>query len=481
MSQQRPNPVYESGQWQIHLGRRELLALGVPVPIGLRALEVMEVLVRSANELVTKDALMHRIWPGATIGENTLQAHISTIRKALGPDRAMLKTVSGRGYRLLGDWTLRPEGAARQPVGTVEPARMPARTVQTNLPETAYALIGRTIAARQLQDLLSACRAITLIGPGGIGKTTLALYVSHRVRSTFDGDVWLIEFASLSDPALVPTAVARALALKMGGNELTADAVAHAIGDKPVLLVLDNCEHVIDAAAGLVETILHRCRRASVLATSQEPLRIAGEQVYRVPPLEVAPQPWRDPDDILARSAVQLFVARLQTLDASFTVGLENVRFIAAICHHLDGIPLAIEFAAARAATLGVEFVALHLEDRFGMLTNGRRTAPPRHQTLRAALDWSYDLLPETEQSLLRCLAIFDADFTLEAVTAVMSGAGYLGSAIPEAIANLVAKSFVIPHGSPSGGRWALPETIRAYARRKLVESGEAEAAARRR
>jgi predicted ATPase len=193
--------------------------------------------------------------------------------------------------------------------------------------------------------------------------------------------------------------------------------------------------------------------------------------------LEVAQQPWQDPDDILAQSAVQLFVARLQALDASFAVSPENVRFIAAICHHLDGIPLAIEFAAARGATLGVRFVALHLEDRFGLLTSGRRTAPPKHQTLRAALDWSYELLPETEQSLLRCLAIFDAGFTLEAVTAVMSGAGYPESAVPEGIANLVAKSFVILNQSPSGGRWTLPETIRAYALGKLVESGEAEAA----
>ena len=204
MSQQCPNLVYEFGQWQLHLGRRELLACGVPVPIGARALEVMEVLVKSTNELVTKDALMDRVWPGAMVGENTLQVHISAIRKALGQDRAMLKTATGRGYRLLGDWAVRREGAAEEPAGLLEPVRMPAQTFRTNLPETALNLIGRTIVVRQIQDILSSHRTVTLTGPGGIGKTTLALHVARRMCLTFDGDVWLIELASLSDPGLVP-------------------------------------------------------------------------------------------------------------------------------------------------------------------------------------------------------------------------------------------------------------------------------------
>jgi predicted ATPase/DNA-binding winged helix-turn-helix (wHTH) protein len=480
MSQQRRNQIYESGQWQIHLGRRELLACGVPVAIGARAFEVMEVLVQSANELVTKDALMERIWPGAVVGENTLHVHISAIRKALGRDRAMLKTASGRGYRLLGDWAVRQEGAAEEPMGLLEPARVQVRTFRTNLPEMALDVIGRTVAVRQIEDILSVHRATTLTGPGGIGKTTLAMHVSRRISRTFDGDVWVVELASLSDPSLVPTALAGVLDLDLGGDGITAEVVARAIGDKPILLVLDNCEHVIDAAARIVETILHLCPRASVLATSQELLRIAGEYVYRVPPLEVPRHNWREPDDVLEQSAVQLFVARLQALDPTFAVSRENVHFIVAICHHLDGIPLAIEFAAARAATLGVRYVASHLENRFGLLTSGRRTALPKHQTLRAALDWSYELLPETEQSLLGRLAIFDAGFTLEAVTAVVSGAGYHESTVPEGIAHLVEKSFVIRNRSPSSGRWALPETIRAYALEKLVESGEAEAIARR-
>jgi predicted ATPase/DNA-binding winged helix-turn-helix (wHTH) protein len=476
MSQQRSNLVYEFGQWQIHLGQHELLARDVPVPIGARAFEVLEVLVRSANELVTKDALMDRIWPGAMVGENTLHVHIYAIRKALGQDRAMLKTASGRGYRLLGDWAVRQVGASEKPVGLVESARMPARKFPTNLPATALDPIGRTAALRQIQDMLSAYRAVTLTGPGGIGKTTLALHVSRRMCLTIDGGVWLIELASLTDPGLVPTALAGVLGLNLGGDEITAEAVARAIGDERVLLVLDNCEHVIDAPARLAETIVCLCTRAIVLATSQEPLRIAGEYVYRVPPLEIPRYHWGEPNDVLEQSAVQLFVARLQAHDPSFVASRENVHLIAAICHHLDGIPLAIEFAAARAATLGVSYVASHLENRFGLLTSGRRTAPQRHRTLRASIDWSYHHLPEIEQSLLGRLAIFDADFSLEAVTAVMNGAGYPESAVLEGIANLVAKSFVVLNRSLSSDRWELPETIRAYALEKLVEGGEAEA-----
>jgi predicted ATPase len=196
--------------------------------------------------------------------------------------------------------------------------------------------------------------------------------------------------------------------------------------------------------------------------------------------LEVPRHQWDEPDDILEQSAVQLFVARLQALDPNFAASGENVHSMAAICQHLDGMPLAIELAAARAATLGVQYVASHLENRFGLLTSGRRAAPPRHQTLRAALDWGYELLCETEQSLLRHLAIFDAGFTLEAVTVVMSDAGYPAAAVLEGIANLVTKSFVILSRSPSGDRWALPGTTRAYALEKLAGSGEADATARR-
>ncbi len=479
MSERGRNAVYEYGRWQIHTGRRQLLACGVSVPIGSRAFEIIEVLIESANKLVTKIELMERVWPGAIIGDNALQVHISAIRKAFDQDRAMLMTVSGRGYRLAGDWAVRQEGAPEQPAGVI-PVPTPAETFQTNLPETAIELIGRNIQARQIEDLLSAYRAVTLTGPGGIGKTVLAQRVSRDIRARFNGDVWLIEFASLSDPGLVGPAVAGVLGLKPGDDEITVEAVAHAIGDKKLLLILDNCEHVIDAAARLVEAILHWCPHTSVLATSQELLRISGEYVYRVPPLDVPPQHHDELEEMLGHSAVRLFVTRMQALDSTFIANKESVRWIAAICEQLDGIPLLIEFAAARAAMLGVRDVASRLEDRFRLLTIGRRTALPKHQTLRATLDWSYDLLPEAEQLLLGRLAVFVTGFTLEAAAAVMSDTGKDTPVVLEGIANLVAKSLLIQDRSQSGGRWILSETIRAYALEKLVESGLAEATARR-
>jgi len=472
--------VYESGEWEVDLARRELRTRGVPVPIGGRAFEIIGALVQSAGDLVTKDDLMTRVWSGAIVEENTLQVHVSAVRKALGPHGRMLKTVSGRGYRLLGTWTVRQESTPDDPIALPQ-MRMPTQPFLTNLPGTASELVGRETVAQHLRDLLSAYRAVTLTGPGGIGKTALALDVARSLFPTFQGDVCLVELASLSDPGLVPSRVAGAIGLKLGGgDEISAESVARAIGGKKLLLVLDSCEHVVDAAAGVAETALRLCPRTSVLATSREVMRIEGEYVYRVPALDVPPLNQQEPETVLGHSAVQLFVARTSALRSEFSPDGERLPAIAAICRRLDGIPLAIEFAAARAATLGVRQVASRLDDRFGLLTGGRRTALPRHQTLRATLDWSYELLPETERCLLRRLAVFSGGFTLEAASAVMSDIGNVASAIVEGIANLVAKSLVAFDASAPVRRWRLLETIRAYALEKLAESGEAEHSARR-
>src|SRR5229473_7576507 len=232
-----PGRVFASGQWEIDLGQRELRTGGVPVPIGNRAFEIISVLVQSAGKLVSKDDLMGRVW-GAIVEENTIQVHISAIRKALGPDRGMLKTSSGRGYRLLGTWTIgQEEHASAEPI-SFEQIRKPVRPFQSNLPSRASDLIGRDGAVQHLRNLLSAYRAVTLTGPGGIGKTSLALEVARNLFPTFEGDVWLVELVSLSDPGLVPSAVAGVLGL--GGEEISAKSIARAIGGKKLLLVLDN-------------------------------------------------------------------------------------------------------------------------------------------------------------------------------------------------------------------------------------------------
>jgi len=455
--------------------RRELRTQGVPVPLGGRAFDIVEVLAQSAGELVTKDEIIRRVWSGAIVEESTLQVHISAIRKALGPDRGMLKTAFGRGYRLLGAWTIRQEGNSADPVVL---QIVPPTAFAANFPSASFDLIGRAAAVQHLLDFLSAYRVVTLTGPGGIGKSALALEVARALFPDFGGGAWLVELASLSDPGLVPSAVTGVLGLKLGGDEISAESVARAIGGERLLLVLDNCEHVIDAAAQLVETMVRVCPRTTVLATSREALRIEGECVYRVPPLEVPSEHWEEPSDVLGRSAVELLVARMRELDSDFSPDSDGLAAITAICRHLDGIPLAIEFAATRAAALGLEQVASRLDDRLTLLTGGRRTALPRHRTLRAMLDWSYELLPEAEQRLFRRLAVFRGGFTLEAAAAVAGDS--TASAVAESMANLVAKSLVMRDGSVPAGRWRLLETIRAYGLGRLAESGDAEQITRR-
>src|SRR5580693_6273034 len=368
--------TYESGAWEIDLARRELRSRGQPVPLGGRAFDIIEVLIQSAGELVTKDDLLSRVWPDVTVGDNTLQVHVWAVRKALGADRWMLKTTTGRGYRLLGDWWGRPESAAAV---TVAPARTQVHP-QTNLPADGADLIGREAALQQLRDLVSAYRIVTLTGPGGIGKTSLVLKVARRVIGEFADGGWLVELGSLSDSGLVPSTVAHVLRLGLGGGDPTAETIARAIGDRHLLLVLDNCEHLIDAVAILAEMLLRLCPRVTILTTSREVLRTQGEYVYRVPPLVVPAPGERAASEILGHSAPELFIARAKELGSDFSSNATNLVTIAAICRRLDGIPLAVEFAAARAAVLGIELVAAGLRNRLALLTSGRRTALPRHK-----------------------------------------------------------------------------------------------------
>jgi predicted ATPase/DNA-binding winged helix-turn-helix (wHTH) protein len=471
-------PIYASGECEIDLARRELRVLGSPVPVGGRAFEFIEVLAQSAGELVTKDELMNRIWPGAIVMENTLQVHAAAVRKALGPYRGLLKTESRRGYRLLGDWTVRRDDAAKPPVG-LRQIRATGDAPATNFPAAIMPLIGRSAAQQRLQDLVSAYRVVSLTGPGGIGKTMLALEIARSALGEFADGGWLVELASLSDPDLVPSAVAGALSLRLGANIISPEAVGRAIGEKKLLLVLDNCEHVIDAAATLAETLIRLCPRVTILATSREVLRIEGEYVYRVPPLEVPTEEQVNADQILGHSAPALFIARAKELGADFSSHAESLPTIAAICRHLDGIPLAIEFAA-RAATLGIEQVAAGLSDRFALLTSGRRMTLPRHRTLRATLDWSYNLLTDPERRLLQRLAIFAGSFSLEAANAVANRGEASEAEITDDIANLVAKPLVASDTTSGGGYFRLLETTRVYALSRLIESGELQELSRR-
>lgn len=477
MRERSRNKVFCCGPLEIDLGRREVRSGGAAVPIGSRAFGILAVLVQSAGKIVDKRELMRQVWPGMVVEENTLHVHISTVRKVLGSE--YLKTIPGRGYQLLGTWI--SEGARDKqktaPQVERDSARGPPST--TNLPVVAQMLIGRAEALQQLQELVGAHRIVTLTGPGGIGKTSLAREAARLMLAGFNGDVRLVELASVSSPEMVPSAVAVALGLRIGGDEISVRALATSIEDRKVLIVLDSCEHLIDVVAACAEQIVLTCPHATIIATSRELLRIDGEYVYRVHALDV-PDPAVDFEAAVRHSAVQLFIARTRAQLSDFTPRDENLPVIASICRRLDGIPLAIEFAAARVATLGLQQVAARLDDRFALLTSGRRMALDRHQTLRATLDWSYRLLSESEKRLFRRLAVFSAGFTLEAAAAIMHEPGSTISIALDDIASLVSKSFVTLDGLAFGDRWRLLETTRAYAFEKLVESGEAEKISRR-
>jgi predicted ATPase len=434
------------------------------------------VLIEAGGELVTKDEILSRVWPGMVVEEHSLQFHISALRKVLGKDRGFIKTISGRGYRFVADVTAAAgeEEALPGRATGLPPTLRDAETL-TNLPAPTSELIGREVELREASTLLTAHRLVTLVGAGGMGKTRLGLAVARRLRPNFADGAWVAELGPLSDPELVPVTIAAAIGLELAGGTVTPERVASALGAKPLLLVLDNCEHVIDAAASMAEALLRANPAAHVLATSREPLRAADECLYRVPPLAVPAKGTEDIKDLLKYGAVQLFVARMRATDTHFAPDRRIAPAIAAICRRLDGIALAIELAAARAAALGVEAVAAHLDDRFQLLTGGRRTAPVRHQTLRATFDWSYELLSEAERAVLRRLSIFSGSFTLEAAGRVAASAEFAALDVINAVANLVAKSLVIANAGDTIARYRLLETTRAYALEKLIETSQLE------
>ena len=466
--------VYAYSGWEIDLTRREIRLRGAHVPLGGRAFDIVAVLVGSAGELVTKEQLMEQIWSGVFVEEIALRVHIAAIRKAFGSDRGMLETAVGRGYRLLGTWEIRDPTEPPKAIMLAQ-ADAGSGAASTNLPTSMSGLIGRTPIIVHLQELLSAYRVITLTGPGGIGKTVLALEAARAILPTLDGDCVFVELASVSDPRLVPSTVARTLSLKLDGEETSDEAVARTLASRRMLLVLDNCEHVVDAVAPFAETVVSRCPFITILTTSRETLRIDGEHVYRVPPLEVPSG--TEPASRSASPAVELFLARAKASGVVFSTE-EDLNAIASICRRLDGIPLAIEFAAARAVTLGAPKVAASLDDRFNVLTTGRRTALPRHRTLRATLDWSYELLSGAEAGVLCRLAVFAREFSLDA--AIFVAAADPAGTVTEHLATLAAKSLVVVDLRANSPQYRLLDTTRVYAMEKLRAGGEYRRTARR-
>jgi predicted ATPase/DNA-binding NarL/FixJ family response regulator len=363
-------------------------------------------------------------------------------------------------------------------VGSAE-AKPGPRTLERprhNLPLELSSFVGRGKELAEVKQLLGNTRLLTLTGPGGCGKTRLALAAASELVEGFEDGVWMVDLASLSDRALVPQTIASTLGVREQPGRLLTETLSEYLASKKVLLVLDNCEHLIDACAELAEEMLHSCPELRVLATSREALGITGEVAWLVPSLSL-PDLRRLPDieSLLRYEAARLFVERTVAVKQSFALTERNAASVAQICYRLDGIPLAIELAAARAKVLSVEQIADRLEDSFGLLSAGGRTAMPRHRTLNATMDWSHDLLSREEQVLFRRLSVFAGGFSLEAAESVCVGEDLERAEVLELLSRLVDKSLVLVAEQDGEVRYRLLETVRQYAREKLSETGEAE------
>jgi predicted ATPase len=455
----------EFDRFQIIADRRELLAGGRVVELGAREFDLLLVLVEARGSVVGKDELIMRVWPGRVVEEGNLQTAIWALRKALGGQRDLIRTVTGRGYQFTGQIRQR-----------TEPDGKPGWT--SNLPASASELIGRDTALTEVASLVLQHRLVTLAGAGGMGKTRLAIEAARELLSHFADGVWFADLAPLTDPEVVPATVAMALAPILG--EIPPAMLSSAVEAKQFLLVLDNCEHVIGVAARTVDELMRAGAKVRILCTSREPLRAEGEWVYQVQPLEVSPENAGPPENALSTGAARLFVRRAAAAHQGFKPTPETAVAIAAICRRLDGMPLAIEFAAARAAVLGVHEAARRLDNRFRLLSGGKRTALARHQTLRATLDWSYELLEEADRLAMCRLAIFVSGFTFDAVCTVLSDKAHTEAEEADRVASLVAKSVLAIEDRGATVRYRMLETTRAYALEKLVQRGELQQISRR-
>ncbi len=458
------------GQLDVFLDERQIRANGRAVRVSSRAFDILELLIQAKGALVSKDEIMRRVWPHTIVEENNLQVHIAALRKVLGRDRGLIVTVPGFGYRLVasgGRGTMADKHAA-----PVERSRQPNRHIAAAF----TALIGREGAVGEILAALDDARIVTLVGAGGIGKTRIAAEVAMNAAAPFPGGIAFVSLAALTSPRLIGNALASALGITIPAGSTPLDAVSESIENRRILVVLDNCEHLIEAAAEFADTLTQAHAGLRVLATSREALRVHGECLRPVSPLAL-PAEQDGCDAILAASAVQLFIARVRAADPRFPLDERSLSDMAAVCRRLDGLPLAIELAAARAAVLGIEVLAMHLGDAFRMLTGGFRTALPRHQTLQATYDWSYRLLSDKERRLLRWLGAFRDDFSLEAIQGIV-GAAFSTADILDAVAGLVSKSLVIRDEARAAPRYRLLATTRAYARQQLENNGECQAAA---
>jgi predicted ATPase/DNA-binding winged helix-turn-helix (wHTH) protein len=471
-----PEEALSFGPFSLFVTGRQLKRADEPIPLGGRALDLLIALVERAGEVVSYNELVSSAWPNVTVYDANLRVQISALRKALndGEDGARyISNVSGRGYCFVAPVShsaTRPTTAEGNADG-----ELPRK-----LPLPLERMVGRDEVVRAVSEQLIMGRFVSIVGPGGIGKTTVAISVGHSLLNGFRGAVFFIDLGTLTNPQLVPTAVGSALGFMVQAHDPFGSLVAF-LDDKKILLILDNCEHVIDSASELAERVVNEAPQAHILATSREALRVEGEHVHLLYSLD-SPPGHADPTaaEVLRYPAVQLFMERAAAAGQRTALSDVDAPIVAAICRRLDGIALAIELAASRAGSLGIRGIAELLDNRFSLLWHGRRTGVPRHQTMNAMLDWSYNLLPEQERVVLSRLSVFVGDFTVEAACSVASETEAEEASSTEALESLVTKSLISTTEVSKSTYHRLLDTTRAYARAKLAERGEADRIARR-
>src|SRR5271155_1479534 len=465
------------GPFHLFPAQQILLEADKPVRLGSRALEILGALVERPGEMVSKRELVARVWPNTVVEEANLKVHIAALRKALGDGRngnRYLVNVPGRGYKFVA-----PVVQPNQPAPLTP--RVGSNQHSSQIPSPLTRILGREDTVETIINKLSQSRIVTIVGPGGIGKTTVGLAVAAKLVAANRDGGGFVDLSPLADPVLVPTALATMLGVAVRSENPIPGLIAFLAG-KQMLIVLDSCEHVVAAAAVMASKLLEGTADLRILATSREPLRMAGESVQRL-------QPLKTPDESEAVTAaealsfpsIQLFVERASERIGTFHLLDTDAPLIADICRQLDGNPLAIELAAGRVDAFGVRGVATQLDDRFRLLTSGWRDAPPRQQSLTVTLDWSYDLLSEIERVILRRLGIFAGYFTLDAASIVATGGAVSLADVFGGVASLVDKSLLSADVDSTVARYRLLDTTAAYARNQLAaHPGEFEQIARR-